>query len=131
MVANWDLYVDEVKDGGTIRHLGVLLLETGAREILHHLLLKEKNFLSGKGRLGEVHWSNLKKRETELAERWLARFLGGPMMFFVRVDPPSTSGATSKVELVKDLVTHMEASPHIRGGPCKGRVKASASAPWH
>jgi hypothetical protein len=84
MAADWDLFIDETKEGGKLKCLGVLALHAGVAEGIFAQLAKAKNALVSRGnKVGEIHWKDLGEVEAEVAQEWLSLFLGGPMMFFV------------------------------------------------
>ena len=83
MAADWDLFIDETKEGGNLKCLGVLAFHAGVTEGIFSHLAEARNSIVSRGRkVGEIHWKDLGDAEAEVAEKWLLYFLGGPMMFF-------------------------------------------------
>jgi hypothetical protein len=114
MSQNIDCFVDEVKDGGKIIALGVLLMEVGVLEGMAHSLHEPIARLEGAGtKVGELHWAQLGKVDAMVAEEWLRNFFRAPLTFFVLV---TKVGNESKAAMLKRLITVLEADARIRGG---------------
>jgi hypothetical protein len=108
-----DCFVDEVKNGGTVTGLGVLLLEAGVTEGLDGQLNRPIAREQGKGhKIGEIHWSDMGEYEAEVAKQWLTYFLQGPLMFFVHA---KGRAGESKAATLKRLIELLEADPHLPG----------------
>ena len=114
--SSWDIFGDEQKaaDGGA-SIIGLLILETSIATQFDQVLRDEKNKLEGsRGKIGSVHWSNLKNYEAKLACRWLNRFFQGPLMFFVCI--PVDIGSQPRLALVKQAIEQLEADPQVPVG---------------
>jgi hypothetical protein len=125
MAASWDVFGDEQKaaDGGA-SGLGLLVVEAGVVCQLAQALLDEKNQLEGSGgRIGSVHWSDLRDRETDLGCSWLNRFFQGPLMFFVYVPVAAQASSHPRLELVKQAIEQLERDHRVpAGGLHRGRT---------
>jgi hypothetical protein len=116
MAIDWDIFVDEHKDGGRVVAIGALCLEAGVTPNLQDTLVKEKSRVEnrlGHG-IGEIHWKRLDGGKSDIAVRWMNAFLSGPMMFYVRFD--AFRRGSSVVNLTKALVERLERSLAVPGG---------------
>ena len=118
MSTNWDIFVDEQKAAdGEASGIGLLVVEAGVVCQLDGHLLERKNQLEGSGgKIGSVHWSNLKNREADLACRWLDWFFHAPLVFFVFVPVGEDVGSQSRLELVKRTVEQLEGDHQVPAG---------------
>ncbi len=118
MTAAWDIFGDEQKAAdGEATGIGLLVVEAGVVGQLAQALLDEKNQLEGSGgRIGSVHWSDLRDREADLACRWLNRFFQGPLLFFVYIPVDEEIGSQPRLQLVKQAIEQLEADPRVPGG---------------
>lgn len=118
MSSPWDIFVDEHKAAdGRASGIGLLVVEAGVVDLLSHVFLTEKNQLEGSGgKIGSVHWSNLKDREANLACRWLDRFFNAPLVFFVYIPVGEDVGSQPRLELVKKAITQLEADSRVPAG---------------
>lgn len=108
-----DCFVDEVKDGGIVTGLGVLLLEAGVTEGLDGQLNRPIATAEGSGcKIGEIHWSDMHEYEANIAKQWLTYFLQGPMMFFVYA---KSRVGESKADTLKRLILTLEADQYFLG----------------
>lgn len=118
MASSWDLYIDEIKCGGSVKALGVLAFEAGVVEGIYHKLSDAKNRLVGKGkRIGEIHWCDLDGTEVDLAKEWISFFFNGPMMFFALA---LCEKKEAKIDVVRRIVQALENDPHVPGGLNRG-----------
>lgn len=113
-VGRWTLFIDEQKDAGRVVGLGALCVwRDVAPQFRAHLVADKATLEKTKGHVGHLHWSSFKERRELLAPLWLKRFFDGPLMFFLYL--PRPEGAM-RIELVKELVLHLERSPRVRCG---------------
>jgi hypothetical protein len=97
-IRDFDFFVDERKDGGTLVSLGILCFEKGVAELFGPTLSSARNRESGSGDIGRVHWSDLNDGKVRLGKRWISEFFGAPLTFFLRVD--ATRTLTTKKNLL-------------------------------
>jgi hypothetical protein len=114
MAVNMDCFVDEVKAGGNVIALGVLVLEPGVLEGLHRGLEKPINQRIGCGAtVGEIHWSKMGDLECGVAKEWVSHFFSAPCTFFVLcrcLENETKAGA------IKRLIESLESDPRVYGG---------------
>lgn len=113
MATHWDLFIDDVKDGGTLKALGALVLHSGIAEGLYFQLCRQIAKREGRGRVGEIHWSALGKIEAAVAKEWISHFLRGPMMFFVLLRVKSRE---TKLQAIQRIVQQLEDDERVPGG---------------
>lgn len=114
MTMPWDSFVDEVKSGSTVSHIGVLFLETGVYESLVDQLFISINHYRGRSvRVGEIHFSNLGAVEARVAAAWLRIFFKAPNSFFVLV---KLMPGESKQLAYERLISRLENEPRVPHG---------------
>ena len=118
MASHWDIFVDEQKAAdGEASGIGLLVVGAGVVVPFINALLAEKNQLEGSGgRIGSVHWTDLKDLEADLACRWLDRFFNAPLVFFLYVPVGEDVGSQPRLELVKQAIAQLEADSHVPAG---------------
>lgn len=120
MVLNYDLFIDEVKDGGKLQELGALVINTDVVEGLYYQLQKAINKREGsEGKIGEIHWSNLTEIEAKVAKDWLNHFLNGPMMFFVFLQAKQME---TKLKACERLIENLENDSKVPGGMVRSQT---------
>lgn len=114
MSAQMDCFVDEVKDGGTVISLGILIVEAGVLEGIDGALNRPIEKRTGSGAtVGEIHWSKLGDLEAGVAKEWLTSFLQGPLMFFVLAPVLQDE---DKAGTLKRVITVLEEDSRVMGG---------------
>lgn len=123
-MGNWDIFVDEQKNGGKIRCIGALFVEKGVTAQIEETLLKERDRVANrtKAKVGSVHWAELGDIEAQVATAWLEAYARAPLCFFVRVDAVAPD---MKIHLFERLKEHLDRSDRVPGG------FASANATVH
>lgn len=73
MSADWDIFVDEAKVGGTVEYLACLVFEAGVTEGIHRQLLRARGAVQRRGiPVGEIHWRCINRAGANVAKEWLS-----------------------------------------------------------
>lgn len=119
-MADWDIYIDERKDGSRLLALGALILHAGVAERVRLQLRRVISKREGSGcKIGEIHWSGLSEIEAAVAREWIEIFLSVPMTFFVhmRVREHETKASASL-----RLVEYLESETQVPGSLSRTRT---------
>jgi len=122
MAADWDLFIDEYKDGGKLLGIGAICLEAGVTPNLGQSLVKTKDKVQNSigHKISEIHWTAMDHDRSEVALEWVNLFLSGPLMFHTRLDITSTKDSVGT--LVRRLVQILEANPKVKHGLVRGQT---------
>ena len=117
MVANWDLFGDEVKLGGTVSAVGLLAIEAGVVPTLTAHLIRDLDRVFNDHRddtRREVHWVDLDAVEKRIAEQWISTYYRAPMVFFLFIPSAWTRG--NRLDLVRAAIQRLEGDPRVPYG---------------